>query len=858
MLGAAATAQANPGEGEARSLLRDADRIETRVAGEADGSHTVQNAANLAQLRSFSGVVDFAMTSQNSQRRGSGIGVFAAYRLPFQILAIGLGYQHLIPNQPPQTSNTINSIDNPYNKFSLAFALPLMRWIPGFSIGLTYHRLFSVRNFWAAGVDQVDLSLSWWANRFVALGFVARGLNAPRVYDGVPDISTPPDEGVALPVELDPEIAFRPFGNRVFEIGVGARIAAPLPDTPRLAPYRAQPRLRANLQIRGVGVFAEGELYRHNMPGTDREGFRFTAGLSFDLHYVGFAGGLNMATGGGVGGVHGGVGRLRISSEAYPSAVPTRPRIVSRFPMAKYGGDRGMFRFVRRLDRLSELGADTVLVETSGMGLSFAQTEEVREALLRFQAQGGKVVVYLEGGKLKHYFLASIADRIISHPLDDLNIVGIAGRTLYYGDLLEKLGAKAEFVRIAEYKGTPDTYTSNTASTPVARQRAQLYGDVWNHVIRLIAQARGQDPQTVVDLIDSAPYRPAKMVEQGWIDSLAWPEDVDEDLEAWLGRSVRIQEPVKPPLHGSEYGVNRELIAVLHVSGDIATGPSLTIPLLNRRIVGSATIIKEIKRLRNDRRVKGIVVRVSSPGGSVKASYEIAHELDRTREVKPVVISMGSSCASGGYYVATGGDYIYADAATITGSIGIFLPKVDLSGFLEKFGVGVDIVQFGDNATVNSWFKPYSEAERETAMRGISEDYETFVDRVAKARNMTVEEVDEVARGRVFSGARAIEVGLVDSYGGLREAVMRAELMAGLAPGRAEVAQYPKPPGLIAQLRTLFGLKIDLPIGGAGRLQLPVLPSSLRRVLEVVPATLWLADRPEALALDMYSYDIEG
>src|SRR5690606_28799745 len=284
-------------------------------------------------------------------------------------------------------------------------------------------------------------------------------------------------------------------------------------------------------------------------------------------------------------------------------------------------------------------------------------------------------------------------------------------------------------------------------------------------------------------------------------------------LEAWLGRRVRIEPPPSAPLRPGDWR-DPAHVAILHISGNIVVGESVVIPLLDVELAGSVTLTREIAALRDDRDVKAVVVRIDSRGGSLRASEEIARELDLLRERKPVVISMGNVAASGGYHVATAGQYIYANATTMTGSIGVFMPKIDLSGFVAKLGVNVDILAIGDRATLRSWWKPYSEDERAATLAGLQVSYDRFIERVAAARAMTPEAADAGARGRLWSGARAIEIGLVVRYGGMHEAVDRAAQMAGLQarPGTVvAVRHYPAAPTLVERIRTLFGLSIPLP-----------------------------------------------
>jgi protease-4 len=852
-------ASAGPTDGEARSILRDTDRVYTTVAGEADGAAVVTNPANLGYLRGVNAIVDLAWTRQPARRRGSGVGAFLGVPLPFQILSLGLGYQFLWPRTPPENVGGEEEPQNPddgYSKITFAFAVPLMRWARGLSLGMNVSRLVSSQNFHADGVTQVDLGISWWATRFLALGFVARAVNVPR---------TGPAKDTIQPYVLDPEVALRPLGTPALELAAGVRVAPWRPADVRFSTFHAEPRGRVLVNLRGVRFFAEAERFRWfpfaiSSGAEPRDGVKLTAGFGLDFGHFGAQAGAMMSAGGAdTFGADGGVMRLRGSQERYDSVVRVRPRIVTRVELAEFGGDRGLWKLIETLDDLAGRGA-VVLVETHDLPQSFAQLEEVREALIRLRAAGGRVVVYMEGGGLRSYFVASVADRIVAHPTAGIEILGMRIQSLHFAGLLEKVGAKAEFVRVAEYKSWPDKVHLDKASEPVARQRMQLYTDIWNHALRIIARDRGHDPLVIKEWIDAAPHTPQHALREGIVDDLAFPDELDEKLEKWLARKVRIEKPSKQKEHARDLGPAPR-VAVLLVEGDLVEGESFTVPLLGRKVAGSETLTREIRKLRKDPGVRAVVVRCNTPGGDVGAADAIARELDLTRREKPVVVSMGSECASGGYYIATGAQYVFADATTFTGSIGIFYPKIDVSGTLAKLGISVDRFDFGKRAGLRSWLKPYSDDEREAAQRSIEASYAEFVTRVARVRSMTSDEVDAVARGRVWSGVRAVDVGLVDAYGGLREAIVRARAIAGLRADVGTVSVVPKPPGILANLRNLFGFDLPNPFntdrrGALGRQPYAmgdamslVLPATILRVLRVLPANLWLVESPQALAL---------
>jgi protease IV len=879
-------AAANPNEGEGRSIVREADRVYTVVAGEGDGASTVTNPANLGALRGINGVLDVSLMHPERRRRGSGVGAFAGVPLPRRLATVGLGYQLLLPWQPESASSDDSPLDGGvdpqgsddfFNKVTVAVGVPLGAWVrlarPGakataealdrLSLGLSYARLLSSGNFHAHGTRQVDVALSWWANRFIALGVVGRAINLPR--SGRRSPTSAAGEGVLQPAVVDPEVAIRPLGTPVLDVAVGARISPVVPgDSQRFRTRFVDPRLRVITAVGGVRVFAEAETMRFHPVTVDEGGAsprtaaRVSAGVELRFARFGVAVAPLASAGARSGfGVDGAAARLRVSQERYPAVASPR-RVVTRLPLSRYRGDRGMWALLEQLDEAAERRG-VVLLETRGMSMGYAQLEELREAVLRVRNRGGKVVVYMDGASLRAYFLASAADRIVAHPSQSLWILGMRMQTLYYAELLEKLGAKAEFVRVAEYKAWPEVVHQRGPSAPVARQRQLLETDVWNHVLRMIARERGQDVRVIKEWIDDAPLPPADAVRRGLVDELAHPDELDAKLEAWLGRRIRIEAPSEAKTHAQDFGPPPRIVVLL-VQGDLVQGDSFTVPLVGRTVTGDRTLTKEIERLRKDPSVRALVVRIDSPGGDVGAAEAIARELDLVRAEKPVVISMGNTCASGGYYIATAGQYIYADATTYTGSIGVFYPKLDLSGTLERLGVDIHERDYGRRAGLRSWLRPYDDDERAAIQADIEASYAQFVGRVARARSMSPAQADKVARGRVWSGVRAMDEGLVDAYGGVREAVLRARAIAGMRPDEGEVEVLPRPTTTVENLRALFGFDLPSPLGSdeatAVGVAVPaavalrsVLPAGMLAALRSLPLPLWWGDEPRLMAL---------
>jgi protease-4 len=873
LLLASGAASADPNVGETRAITRDADRPYTEVAGEGDGSSTVVNPANLGYLSAVNAVLDVGWTVQDARRRGSGVGAFVGFPIPSlrrarrfglsgPLLSLGLGYQYLSPLQPDALVSEINApvqVDNPYSKVTLAAALPMMRWAPGLSLGLSYSRLISVGNFHATA-NLLDLAVGYRPSRFLALGFVAHAVNVPRTGEGASENANL----YAQPFILEPEVAVRPLGTPQVEFAAATRWAPLLPnDGPkRLSTFVAEPRFRAAVKFGPAKVFAQADVMRYLQDdGGARPGARLTAGIEFvDSHFGVAAGLLSSASGRRGFSVDGGTARIRVSAERY-DGLKAAPRRVTRVPLSRYRGERGLWEVLEHLEEAGVHGG-MVLVETRGTSFGWAQAEELREGIRRARLAGARVLAYVEGGGLRSYFVASAAEAIIAHPTTDLSIVGMRAETLFFSELLGKLGAKAEFVRIAEYKSVPESYERTGPTEPSDRQRRLLHTDIWNHVLRVVAQDRGQDPRSVKRWIDAAPLPAERAQREGVVDRLAFPDELDATLESLLGRRIRLELPPEQADHQHAFGPPPR-IAVLVIEGDISDSKSFEIPLLGRKVAGSVTLTKEIERLREDKDIKAVVVRCNTPGGSVKASDDIARELDLTNAVKPVIVSMSDACASGGYYIATGGRFIYADATTKTGSIGIFYPKIDISGTLDKLGIQVDRVTYGKHAAMRSWLKPYSEEERAAVMQSLQDGYARFSRRVADARQLSLAQVNDVARGRVWSGVRAQRVGLVDRYGGLTDAIDRALAITQLDPQSVGVEFFPKEPSQLENLRRVFSF--DLPFVRSGGSAFSEVASrggfgvsgTILSALRRLPVGLWLTDGPTPMALDEAAVVIE-
>ncbi len=409
-------------------------------------------------------------------------------------------------------------------------------------------------------------------------------------------------------------------------------------------------------------------------------------------------------------------------------------------------------------------------------------------------------------------YLASAADRVFLLPTSPLDLTGVASYEIFLRGTLDKIGASPDFVHIGEYKTAVNTFTERTF-TPAHREMSEsLNRDMYEQLVRDIAMGRKKTPAEVRALIDQGPFSPEDALRAGLVDDLAYEDQLDDRVPELRTGS----EPARR-VEGTEYqrvdprsvGFSpQSRIAVLYAVGTIVSGKSGFDPV-NGTVVGSDTVVEQIRRVRDDDSIKAIVLRVDSPGGSSIASDVIWRELMITRDTKPsrpLIVSMGDLAASGGYYIAMPGQVIVAQPATLTGSIGIFTGKFVVRGTLEKLGVSTETVQAGKNATVNSPFEPFSPEQRAKVLDYMQGFYDNFVEKAAASRRTTPERIDAVAQGRVWTGQQARQNGLVDELGGLNEAIEIAKARAKIpAEEDVEVVLYPARRSIYEALTAQFG-----------------------------------------------------
>lgn len=516
--------------------------------------------------------------------------------------------------------------------------------------------------------------------------------------------------------------------------------------------------------------------------------------------------GLEVNLGGPVVGAH---GRVPVDGSGSPTAMayllsgPEDERLfggnrtIAEFVLERdypYEPVGGLFAiqaesYLHLLGRLEQAATDPnvhgLLLHLDATPFSTAQIEELRAAIGRARAAGKPVVAYLDRASSNGaYLLAASADKVYLHPAAQIDLIGLSAEVQYLRGTLDLVGVEPQFARRAEYKSAVETYTNTEASPASREQMDALLDDMYGVLVNGIATGRKRSPEQVRDLIDKGPYTASEALRAGLVDGLLYPDQLEKGLADSFVKDYELDD---------EYGIGDDQsgwrspyeIAVVYVDGAIVSGRSAGPSLFSGVNAGSDTIVAQLMEAADEASVKAVVLRVDSPGGSAFASDEIWRAVKEVQREKPVVVSMGGVAASGGYYVSAGANEIFALPSTITGSIGVFGGKMALEGLYEKVGLNYELYSRGRYAGMYSSSKPFDPMEYAALDRLIGDTYRQFKERVATGREMSDEQVEQVARGRVWSGTDAKEAGLVDELGGFTDAVAKARELAGV-PERAE------------------------------------------------------------------------
>jgi protease IV len=434
-------------------------------------------------------------------------------------------------------------------------------------------------------------------------------------------------------------------------------------------------------------------------------------------------------------------------------------------------------------------------LEPQGYGTGFASLKEVRDALGACRAAGKPVVAYLNFARTRDIYLASVANDVVFDPYGAVFLPGLASQPMFLTGALEKFGIGVQVTRVGKYKSFVEPFTRKDMSPENRAQTQKLLDDIWRQIVGDIAASRGLEPAAVQKSVDEHGLFTAEQAKAaGLVDRIAYREEILAELKAKTGRTGAKEAFKQVAL--SDYAATLpesepatksadKTIAVAYAEGDIVEGEGVD------GQIGGDKFSRMLRELRLDDSVQAIVLRVNSPGGSATASEEIQRELRLARKVKPVIISMGTVAASGGYWISAYGDKIYAEPTTITGSIGVFGLFFNVQKLATDLGLTFDVAKTGKFADVLTISRPKTDAELALFQQLVDWIYGQFIGKVAEGRHLDRAVVEEIAQGRVWSGTEAQKLGLVDEIGGLDAAVKFAGQKAQLG-NNYRVVEYPR------------------------------------------------------------------
>ena len=434
-----------------------------------------------------------------------------------------------------------------------------------------------------------------------------------------------------------------------------------------------------------------------------------------------------------------------------------------------------------------------IYLELSSIPTSVATIQEIRNKLIEFKESGKFIVAYGESYGQSAYYLASIADKIFLNPEGAMDLHGMASQIMFYKHLLEKLDIEMQIVRGPNnrFKSAVEPYFLDKMSEANREQMDKLLGTVWGQILASISQSRNISVEQLNQIADNLDvlFNAQKALEYGLVDNLYFKDQVLDELKGLTGSNKSINA-VGNANYAKSYkdkNVSKNEVAIIYASGQIFDGKGN-----EEQAIYSENLSKTIRKAREDKNVKAIVLRVNSPGGSALASAIIGRELDLTKEVKPVIVSMGNYAASGGYWISAKADYIFADPTTLTGSIGVFGTFPNAEGFLnDKIGLTFDVAKTNENADFPNFTQPLTEFQYNKLQEMVGKTYNDFTQRVAEGRGLRQTFVDSIGQGRVWAGADAISLGLVDKLGDMEDAIAYAVEKANLG-NDYKVTEWPK------------------------------------------------------------------
>jgi protease IV len=728
-------------------------------------------------------------------------------------LATGLRVDYISPPGGPQGAGfPYNGIDYTWLTWGVGYHLS-----PALSVGGSMQWSYS-SNPYTSGLFGITAGVSYRPNTHFGFAAVANDFNGPSTQ------VLPPNGYPVLDRQYVLGMAFRPTGTRAVELDVEGKYYDVLDQL--------RPRAVLGIDVPGVGRI-RGDIEVNDLGNDARRGILATAGA--EIYFSAFSAGGGALFGSALG-RDTSVGEYATASiSAYHSpGVPGSDSAVS-IRLESTPGTRNHVRLLRRLWKIAESKdiVSVTMVVRAEPASSFAHAEELADAFRVLKAHGKKVICSFEDAGPKALYACASANRIVINPAGGLRYSGLKTTHLYLAGLLGKIGVKAEFVRIGAHKSAPEQFMNEHASETAKADQEDLLRQHEAVFARNMALYRHIPEEQFRAASARGPFVASEARDARFVDGYAFDDELERVTREVVGRKVGYHKYRDEPSAPKSFGM-RPHIGLLYIDGDIIDGRSQTVPLLGMKLVGSYTIAESAKELREDDSIKAVVLRIESPGGSSMASDVMWRELKKLAEKKPLIVSMGTVAASGGYYVASPAKQIFALPLTITGSIGIFYGKADVSELLTKIGVNVEVRKTTPRADAESLFRGFTDDERVELRHKVKQFYDVFLDRVSQGRHMTKEEVDAVGQGRVWAGQQALDHKLVDQMGGLRHALDAARAAAQL-PTDAPIEEHPPvKSSLLDYALGVVGLK-----AGAG-MNVGGLPVQVKELLRgVAPLALY-------------------
>ncbi|HTN88711.1 MAG TPA: signal peptide peptidase SppA [Sorangium sp.] len=784
------------------------------VASSDDTSAIAVNPANLSFLPGTELRWTWVATGSASPLPARGHSI--ALGLPLWFLSTGLRFDFL---DPPAAA----PIDSPSRWVRWGLALDTG---PGFAFGTTLG--------WGSsdapaldGYFSLTSGITLRPATWLSLSAVARDWNRPE---------NRLNEAVERSYDLG--VAIRPVGGRrALEIGLEtAYVENSDPDESGAW----VPRATLGLRVPYVGTLRGDVTLRDLTTGGDPH-VAAMAGLDVNVDE------LQLSAGGVFGDAitKNGTGLyLGAALRSFSEQGVQLPARVVRIRLDSTPGVRRHTRFLQQLWRLAEDPevSGVALVLRAEPASSLAHAEEVSDAIRNLKSHGKKVICHLEdsGGRSLH--VCSHADTIAMNPAGGLRFSGISSSYFFFGGLLKKLGVQADIVRIGAHKLAAEQFARESGTQVGKDDRQDLLEQFNGAFLAEVSAGRRIPAAELARRLARGPFLAQEARQFGLIDRLAYDDEIGRVIDEVMGRASRVVDDDPGDEAPERWGYSPK-VALVYLDGDMIDGESRSIPLVGVKLAGSYTVAGALRRAREDRSVRAVVLRVETGGGSTLAADVILREAILTARAKPLIVSMGSQAASGGYYASVAGGPVFANRSTVTGSIGIFYGKVDVTGLLQKLGVAIETFRTTPRADAESLYRPFTDDEREQLGVKVKQLYDRFIARVAEGRHMRPDEVDALARGRVWTGAQALERRLVDRLGGLREALAEARRM-GQLPDDAPVVSLPEEDtSLLGYALSLVGLSAQAQ-GELAKATIP--PVMLDAARALTPFLVFGAERPLA------------